>query len=558
MRLSFISSLLLLFFATGCAASGEVDDSISAHAATTVSEKKTVATIAPLETSTPQSAEIDLSPTGKPLQSEIRATATLLPQLALRFAEATRDAAAATVNPQSLENVAEHVVAWGDTLSRIASIHGHSIESLVAINGLQNPDVLQIGQVIKLPPKPDANGPSFQILPDTRLVRSSGAQAFDVEGYVQRQPGILRNMSSFAIARRADGSTFNISLSASEALQRVSLDFSVDPRVLLAFLEYRAGLLSDPHVDGEQLLYPLVSPKTLGGIDRPGLYAQLVWLADQLNNGYYGNKYRGDDIIDFVDGSRMFYHQDLKPGTVAIQHVFARMNAGAGWARDVGEGGFHHVYRSLFGDPFADYERDDASELRQPVLSLPFRAGEVWRFTGGFHGGWGNGSAWASIDFAPPKEEGPAPYCYTSSFPVTAVARGMIARLSEGAVMLDLDLDGNEGSGWTILYLHVTHAESLERGEIVEAGEVLGYPSCEGGYSTATHLHIARRHNGEWIPADCVNCPASLRIPPFTMSDWQVVGVRNQLYQGYMVNRVDNRSVIAEQGRNTTINQISW
>jgi len=397
-------------------------------------------------------------------------------------------------------------VAWGDTLSRIASIHGLSIESLVAINDLQNPDLLKVGQIIKLPRPPEANGSSFHILPDTRLVRSYGAQSFDVQEYVHGQPGILRKMGSTAVSRQADGRTVNIALSASETVQLVSLEYSVDPRVLLAFLEYRTGLLSNLDVEGGQLLYPLFSPEALGGINRPGLYAQLSWLADQLNYGYYGKKYRGDAIIDFADGSRLLYHDDLNSGTAAIQHVFARTR----------------------------------------------------RLTGGAQGGWGIGSAWASSDFAPPKEAGPARHCYTSSFPVTAVARGKIARLSEGAVILDLDLDGDEGSGWTILYLHTTHAESLELGQIVEAGEVLGYPSCQGGYSTATHLHIARRYNGEWIPADCVNCPVSLRIPPFTMSDWQVVGLKNQAYQGFMVNSADNRSVIAEQGRNTTINQISW
>ena len=70
-------------------------------------------------------------------------------------------------------------------------------------------------------------------------------------------------------------------------------------------------------------------------------------------------------------------------------------------------------------------------------------------------------------------------------------------------------------------------------GQIVEAGAVLGYPSCAGGYSTATHLHIARRYNGEWIPADCVNCPISLRIPPFTMSDWQVGRFEQSTISGF-------------------------
>ena len=124
--------------------------------------------------------------------------------------------------------------------------------------------------------------------------------------------------------------------------------------------------------------------------------------------------------------------------------------------------------------------------------------------------------------------------------------------------MLDLDGDGNEGSGWSILYLHIDHHEALKAGHIVEAGNILGYPSCSGGVTTATHLHIARRYNGEWIPAHCNRCAADVSIPSFVMSDWQVVGLGSQLYQGFLIHQLDNRSAVAEQGRYTDINAISW
>jgi LasA protease len=39
-------------------------------------------------------------------------------------------------------------------------------------------------------------------------------------------------------------------------------------------------------------------------------------------------------------------------------------------------------------------------------------------------------------------------------------------------------------------------------GQEVKAGEPIGYPSCEGGHVTGTHVHVARKYNGEWILAD--------------------------------------------------------
>ena len=35
----------------------------------------------------------------------------------------------------------------------------------------------------------------------------------------------------------------------------------------------------------------------------------------------------------------------------------------------------------------------------------------------------------------------------------------------------------------------------------VQAGDPLGHPSCEGGNVTGTHVHLARKFNGEWIGA---------------------------------------------------------
>ena len=67
--------------------------------------------------------------------------------------------------------------------------------------------------------------------------------------------------------------------------------------------------------------------------------------------------------------------------------------------------------------------------------------------------------------------------------------------------MIDLDGDGDERTGWNVFYLHVGSDHRAVLGAQVEQGEPIGHPSCEGGSSTGTHIHIARKYNGEWIPA---------------------------------------------------------
>ena len=118
-----------------------------------------------------------------------------------------------------------------------------------------------------------------------------------------------------------------------------------------------------------------------------------------------------------------------------------------------------------------------------------------------------------------------------------AVADGVIVRSGNGAVVLDLDGDGREQTGWVVLYMHLESRGRVIVGTRVNAGDRIGHPSCEGGYSTATHLHLARRYNGEWIAAD-----GSL---PFVLDDWTSHGDGNE-YNGYLEKK--GNSIVAEDG----------
>jgi hypothetical protein len=60
---------------------------------------------------------------------------------------------------------------------------------------------------------------------------------------------------------------------------------------------------------------------------------------------------------------------------------------------------------------------------------------------------------------------------------------------------------------------------------MVRAGDRIGHPSCEGGVTTGTHLHLARKYNGQWIPAD-----GDL---PFVMDGWVSSGA-GWPYDGYL------------------------
>ena len=103
---------------------------------------------------------------------------------------------------------------------------------------------------------------------------------------------------------------------------------------------------------------------------------------------------------------------------------------------------------------------------------------------------------------------------------------GLVVRSGNGVVVVDTDGDGSEQTGWDILYLHVSNQDRVAKGVWLEQDDHIGHPSCEGGVATGTHLHFARKYNGEWIIAD--------GPLPFLLSGWTVYA-GSKPYQGKMV-----------------------
>jgi LasA protease len=103
------------------------------------------------------------------------------------------------------------------------------------------------------------------------------------------------------------------------------------------------------------------------------------------------------------------------------------------------------------------------------------------------------------------------------------MAAGLVVRTGTGLVVLDLDGDGHEQTGWVLVYLHIATKDRIPLGSWLAAGEKLGHASCEGGFATGTHIHIARKFNGEWVPAD--------GPLPFNLGGW-IAHAGNKAYEG--------------------------
>jgi murein DD-endopeptidase MepM/ murein hydrolase activator NlpD len=378
----------------------------------------------------------------------------------------------------------DYTVQQGDTLSGIALFFGCTVDELAAANGV-SPDAIWPGQVLIVPTAATEAGPVLKLVPDSELVYGPAAIHFDLAAFVAEQGGYLASYTEIVEGRTRTGA---------EIVQLVAQRYSIGPRVLLALLELEAGWVTDPNPPEETLYYPMGKYEDY----LEGLFQQLSWAAAELNSGYYGWKYRGWNTIRLSDGSRAAIAPEVNAGTVAIQNYLGQVAHGEAWQELVGPDGFAAMYERFFGNPFAySVEPLLPPDLAQPEMRLPWEEGETWYLTGGPHGGWGQGSGWAALDFAPAGEMG----CQISQEWITAAAPGLVLRSGEGEVVVDLDGDGYEQSGWVLTYLHVASQDRVGAGEWVERGQRIGHASCEGGFSIATHLHFARRYNGEWIPA---------------------------------------------------------
>jgi murein DD-endopeptidase MepM/ murein hydrolase activator NlpD len=391
-----------------------------------------------------------------------------------------------------------HVVRYGETLNSIAYKYGVGVQQIQLENNIFDPNVLSVGIVLSIPPPiPQPPGPGSKLIPDSEVV--FGPATTDLERIYS---SIDENSYLRFYVEIVDG----FLLDGPAIVQKVAESYSINPRILIAVLHQQSGWVEGDVSDAVVTDYPIGWYQQ----GREGLFSQLSWAANELNRAFYRWKSGWAGPYIFYDGRVVPPGIGVNAGTVAIQHLFSLLYSLDTWRDVVGDYGFAITYKSLFGDPF-DFSVEPLlhEDLVQPDLELPFEINRTWSFTGGPHSAFGNSAAWAALDFAPP---GNGVGCMTSNEWVVAAADGVITRSDSGQVSQDLSGDGFEQTGWSLIYLHIETRDRVEAGIYLRAGDRIGHPSCEGGVSTGTHVHIARKYNGVWIEAG--------GVIPFNLGGW--------------------------------------
>jgi len=229
----------------------------------------------------------------------------------------------------------------GDTLPYLASRFNTSVEAILEANTFipATATTMPPGMPMKIPiyylP---LWGSPYRILPDSLFVNGPAQVDFDTQDFVNTHPGWLKHYKSYVA---------DVNRSGAEIVDYVAHYWSVSPRLLLALLEYHSGALSQPVLPQDKEDYPLGSRYW----NRKGLFLQLVWAANLLNNNYYEYKDMGFNQIVHSDDRITRFDPWLNAATVSLHVYFNILFDYDEFLHATSAEGFARTYANLFGDP---------------------------------------------------------------------------------------------------------------------------------------------------------------------------------------------------------------
>ena len=300
----------------------------------------------------------------------------------------------------------------------VASHFGVSPGEISSPNEIPVTGLIPPGQQLIIP-RTAANSFEYPLtLPDSAVINSPCAADFDLFGYIGNANGYLNSFMQTVGEERVTGA---------QVIQRVAENTSVNPRLLLAFVEYRSHWVNS-YISNPYTTYPL-------GFNTEhfeGLYLELALAARMINTGYYAWRQGQITEITFVNGQSAAIAPNLNAGSVGIQYLFAQLYPLAEWEDKLyGPDGFILQYQKMFGDAWACAQQVEPllrEDLQPPILELPFAPGEPWALTGGLHPDWNSGTPFGALDFAPITREAP---CVVSRAWVRAAAPGVGYQVKE-------------------------------------------------------------------------------------------------------------------------------
>jgi len=300
------------------------------------------------------------------------------------------------------------------------------------------------------------------------------AEAFDLAGYLAVHAPLLRDKQ--------------------ELIAHWSGYYSINPKVVLALMEIKSGLMSAPSQEKLQAPFAQLSTAT-------GFAGQLRDVLQQLSQRFYGfeayQRRHAKDIGDLNGASAALLGllQDANSEPVLLTRT-PPLQA------------FTQHFAQLFSTPPEQLRNAESSREMalaanalppSNMLQLPWYQGYSWK-SNGAHSHTGSGSPYSSIDVSYDW-----PGWGASTYSVAAAHGGRVSVLSRCQVRV------TNANGWATNYYHMDNIR-VTNGEIITANTKLGNYAgnrntalCEGGSSTGPHLHFSLLYNGRYVSLQGVN-----------------------------------------------------
>jgi len=164
----------------------------------------------------------------------------------------------------------------GDTINAIAVRFGVDVNEITSPESIPGTGFINPNQLLIIPNRLSNTTVATHVLPDSEFVYSLGTLDFDINAYVRNAGGYLDGYHEFL---GSNGETYG-----GNVIRIIATDNSINPRLLLALLEYQGGWVTSEPSNLALRDYPL----GLIDLNQKGLLRQMKWAVNQLSIGYYG------------------------------------------------------------------------------------------------------------------------------------------------------------------------------------------------------------------------------------------------------------------------------
>jgi LasA protease len=324
-----------------------------------------------------------------------------------------------------------------------------------------------------------------QVFSDALFLYGRDAEAFDLAGYLAVHAPLLRDKQ--------------------ELLAHWSGYYSINPKVVLALMELKSGLMSAP--SQEKLRAPFAELSKARGFA-----GQLRDVLQQLSQRFYGfedYQRRQPSLGDQRSGQNAGVLNGASAALLGL--LYDTSSEPLVLMRKPSLQGFTQHFAQLFNTAPEQMRGNESSRAMvlaasalppTNMLQLPWYQGYSWQ-SNGAHSHTGSGSPYSSIDVSYDW-----PGWGAATYSVAAAHGGRVTVMSRCQVRV------THANGWATNYYHMDNIR-VSNGEAITVNTKLGSYAgnrnaalCEGGSSTGPHLHFSLLYNGRYVSLQGVNLGA--------------------------------------------------